>query len=167
MSGPIAQVPLVEVAHEPETFAERFARLGASIPPPPRQSGFFLGRSSQAPNPLSLKRSEYSINASNKLRRKQFIEDLKNKETLLKEASYIRQRYSGSYNKQLRIGDDTKINDIIKALQKRKADENNTTEYDEMLKQLQEIRRKISSVWEGGKRRKTRRKRRRTTRSSK
>ena len=171
MSEPIAQVPPVEAlhigappveaAHKPETFAERFARLRASIP---RQSSVFVDRSSRAPKPLS-NTSKKSIEASNNLRRKMFIKDLQNEKTLLNEASYIIVLYSGSYNKQLRIGDDTKIYDIINALQNFKS-KNKTTKYDEMIKELQEIR-KIHSIKEGGKRCKTRRKRRRTTRSSK
>jgi len=84
---------------------------------------------------------------------------------LLNEAAYILTLYNSYPTIRLRIGDDTKINDIIEALQKRKADEN-TTEYDKLLEALERIRTK-HSVWEGGKRRKTRRKRRRTTRSSK
>ena len=162
---PPAPAPPVEAAHAQEIFNKRFAQLRASIPPPLPRKVFTSIKSFK---PLSTNTSKKSIQNSLERNRKQFIDDLESsKKILLNEAAYILTLYNVRYpTMQLRIGDDTKINDIIKALQNRKEDENNTTDYDKLLEALQEIR-KIRSIKEGGKRCKTRRKRRRTTRSSK
>jgi len=165
----LAPAPTVGANAAPaqETLSQKIARAIANardkaISSPPRK----VVSSVKSFKPLS-NTSKKSILNSLERNRKHFIEDLESsRKILLNEAAYILTLYNRYPTMQLRIGDDTKINDIIKALQNRKEDENNTTEYDKLLEALQEIR-KIHSIKEGGKRCKTRRKRRRTTRSSK
>jgi hypothetical protein len=80
---------------------------------------------------------------------------------MVSEAIYWIGLYSGNHTKPYHIDDNTKISDILKALQNFK-NKNKTDKYDGLIKALQGILNRPST---GGKRCKTRKQKRNTKRS--
>ena len=149
------QVPPMSNAFE-KAFKERKNYILAQRLPP-RQSGIYISSSIR---PLS-NTSKKSIRESQNRRRRTLKSDLKDESTMVSEAIYMIGLYSGNHTKPYHIDDNTKINDIIKALHNFK-NKNKTDKYDGLIKALQRI---LNMPSIGGKRRKTRKQKRNTRRS--
>ena len=149
----------MEATPKPKTFAELFEERKNYILAqrlPPRQSGIYI---SSSVRPLS-NISKKSIRESRNRRRGTLKSDLKDESTMVSEAIYRIGLYSGNHTKPYHIDDNTKINDIIKALQNFKS-KTKTNKYDGLLDALQRI---LNRPSKGGKR-KTRKQKRNTRRS--
>ena len=106
----------MEATPKPKTFAELFEERKKYILKqglPAGQSGLYIRTSVR---PLS-NTSKKSIQKSNQLRRRTLRKDLEDESIMVSEAIYMIGLYSGDYTKPYHIDDNTKINDIIKALQ--------------------------------------------------
>jgi len=150
----------MEATPKPKTFAELFEERKKYILKqglPAGQSGLYIRTSIRPLSNISKK----SIRESQNRRRRTLKSDLKKSEsTMVSEAIYMIGLYSGNHTKPYHIDDNTKINDILKALQNFK-NKNKTDKYDGLIKALQGILRPST----GGKRYKTRKQKRNTRRS--
>ena len=159
------QAPPVEVQAPPvpKSFEELFKErknyiLAQRLLAPPRYSGLYIRGSFPKLSNISKK----SIRESRNRRRRTLKLDLeKSESTMVSEAIYWIGLYSGNHTKPYHMDDNTKITDILKALQNFK-NKNKTDKYDGLIKALERI---LNMPSTGGKRYKTRKHKRNTRRS--
>jgi hypothetical protein len=149
----------MEATPKPKTFAELFEERKKYILKqglPAGQSGLYIRTSIRPLSNISKK----SIRESQNRRRRTLKSDLKDESIMVSEAIYMIGLYSGNHTKPYHTDDNTKINDILKALHNFK-NKNKTDKYDGLLDALQRI---LNRPSKGGKR-KTRKQKRNTRRS--